>query len=161
MGNVSDFFASVPTDWFIFGAIVIVLTLDSLRSGIGRACSLALAAPLAVFIFSLVDSAAFIGDAEALSAPMTRALIFGICLVLSFLAVRRISDQYIDGGMGQLVHALIASGATAVVLFVTWLAVPEFSDVYQFGPAITNVFAEGFRIWWLLGAYASLVFARG
>lgn len=161
MDVISGTFSSVPTDWFIFGAIVIVLTLDSLRSGIGRACSIALAAPLALFIFSLVDSAAFIGGTDALAAPMTRALIFGICLVLSFLAVRRISDQYIDGGMGQLVHAIIASTATAVVLFVIWLSVPEFSAVYQFGPAITNVFSEGFRIWWLLGAYAGLVFARG
>jgi hypothetical protein len=161
MSGVFSLFTALPVDWLILGGIAVVVALDSLRSGIGRAISLSLALSLALLIFPLVEQTVFIGTLEILQTPAMQAALFGALTAALFLLMRRLGFDYLDSGMGEPVQALLAGAATAVVLICVWLQVPILNDWWTFNTTIQTFFAEQYRLLWLLGAYAVLAFARG
>ncbi len=162
METVTSFFSSVPLDYFILGGIVLFIALDSLRSGIGRACAIAVALPLSMLLYPLLKSAILLGSATFLFAtPISQALTFGGVLVLSYFLARRMGLEFIDGGMGEPIQAIIAGISIAIIFTVIWLQLPALDTLWHFNDQITALFAEKFRLWWLFGAYAALTFARG
>ena len=162
MGTLTSVFHSLPLDWVILGGIVVVIGIDSLRSGVGRACALAAALPIALLLHSLLTKAALIGSLGVLSgSTLAQALTFGGIVLLSYVLVRRMGLEYLDGGMGEPIQAVLAGGAVAILFNIIWLQVPALDTLWHVGPQIQAVFAENFRLWWLLGAYAALAFARG
>ncbi len=162
METVTGLFASVPVDFFILGGIVLVLAVDSMRSGIGRAAALAVALPLGLLLYSLVSKAVVLKDIEFLtSSSLVQAGTLAVIIVLSYLLVRRMGLEYVDGGLGEPVQSTLAAAAVSVIFAVVWLQMPALSDIWQFGPKIETVFSEAFRLPWLIGAYAALAFARG
>jgi hypothetical protein len=160
MGNITAFFTAVPIDYFFLAGIVIFVALDSLRSGIGRAAALSVALPLALLFHALLDNTIAIGGMIPDSA-MIQAVVFGVIVALSYLLVRRMGLEYISGGIGQPVQALIAGVALTVIFLVVWLESPVLEALFQFQPQITAFFNESYRLLWFLGAYAALAFARG
>jgi len=161
MGTITGIVTAVPLDWFILGGLLILLSLDSLRSGIGRAAALAVALPIGYLLYSLVGSAAFVSTMGILASPLSQAITFGVLVILSYFMARRMGLDFIDGGMGEPIQALIASAAAVVILAVIWLQIPALDSVWTFGAQLKAIFAESFRLWWLLGAYVALAFARG
>lgn len=161
MEIITAFFTSVPIDWFILGGILVLVGLDTLRSGIGRACALAVSLPLALFLHSLIDSTAFLGTMGFLSSPSGSVGVFAALLIASYILVRRMGLDYIDGGMGQPVQALLAGVAVTAIFAIVWQELPLLDSLWHFDTQVSAIFAEQFRLFWLLGAYVALAFARG
>lgn len=161
MGNISGFFAAIPLDWFVIGGIMLVFIVDTLRSGLGRVNSVALALPLVLFSYSFFAETMFLKSAPFLSGSTGVAVVLGILFILCFFIVRRMGLEYIDDGMGQPIQALVAGVAIAVIVIVFWMQLPSIQSYFIFGPQIQALFAEQYRLFWLIGAYASLAFARG
>jgi hypothetical protein len=161
METITGFFSSVPLDYFIIGGIILIVAVDSLRSGIGRAAAVSVALTLAFVFHQFLASAAFLGTLPMLSSGIAAAGAVGGLVVLAYFLVRRMGLEYIDGGMGQPIQAAIASLAVTIILIVTWLGIPALTDVWQFNSQIQSLFAESYRLFWLLGAFAALAFARG
>lgn len=161
MGNITGFVSAVPLDYFIVGGIILIIAIDSLRSGIGRAVALSIALTLSIVFHELLSTSAFLGGLPLLSSDAAAAGAIAALVVIAYILVRRMGLEYIDGGMGQPVQAAIASLAVTIVLIVTWLGIPALTDIWQFNTQIQMLFAESYRLFWLLGAFAALAFARG
>jgi len=159
---VTGMFTSIPLDWIILGALVVLIALDSLRSGIGRACAISLALPAALLLFSLSQKTIILKDVDALnSSPLIQLAIFGIIALACYLLARRMALEYIESGTGEPIQALLAGGAATVVLIVVWLQLPMTDSVWHLSDRVQAVFSESYRLVWLLGAYLGLAFARG
>jgi hypothetical protein len=159
---VTSVFSGIPYDWFALGAFLILIALDSLRSGIGRACAIALALPLATVLYALLTKTAFVsGLAILTSSPTAQLVTFGVLALATYLLVRRMALEYIESGTGEPIQALLAGAAATVVIAVIWLQLPMAGEVWQVSGKVQALFAEQFRLLWLLGAYLALAFARG
>ena len=159
---VTGIFSGIPYDWLIFGAMTLVIALDSLRSGIGRASSIALSLPIAGVLYQLLPATVGISSITALSAsPAAAAGTFAVVAVATYLLVRRIALEYIESGVGEPVQALLAGCAATVVIIVVWLYVPVLEPIWQLSDKVHAIFSESYRLIWLFGAYLALSFARG
>lgn len=159
---VTGMFTSIPLDWIILGALIVLIALDSLRSGIGRACAISLALPAALLLFSLSEKTIILKDVNVLtSSPTIQLAVFGVIALACYLLARRMALEYIESGTGEPIQALLAGGAATVVLVVVWLQLPMTDSVWHLSDRVQAVFSESYRLVWLLGAYLGLAFARG
>ena len=157
-----SFFKSIPLDLVVFGGIIIVIALDGLRSGLGRALAISLALPLSLLMYSLVGKAIVISTLTFLFAtPTAEAITFGVIVILMYLLLRRMGFNYIDSGVGEPIQSLLAGAAVAVIFAIVWLQLPILDTFWNFGNNVKAVFSDDFKLWWLLGAYVGLAFARG
>lgn len=161
MEMVSNFFTGVPIDWIVLAGLIFVLTIDSLRSGMGRAASLAIAFPLAAILFSLIGSAAFIGNLGFIDSVTGAAVAFGALVIVAYVFGRRMGIDYMDSGIGQPVQSFLAAVAATAIIVLVWLGLPELHDLWFPEAQLQAIFADAYRLWWLLGAFAILIFARG
>lgn len=160
--SVTGIFTGIPIDWIILGVLGVIVAIDSLRSGIGRACAMALALPVAVLLYSLVEKTAVLGTVSALSStPMAQAITFAVIAVVCYLLVRRMALEYVESGTGEPVQALLAGAAATVVFIIAWQQVPALQSLWHLSPQVSAIFSESYRLIWLLGAYLALAFARG
>lgn len=158
---ITGIFAGIPYDWIGLGLFALFLAFDSLRNGIGRACALSLALPIALFFHTIIDRTIVLKDLPMLDAQgMPAAGIFlGIVLVTYFL-VRRMGVEHMESGIGEPIQSLFAAAAATAVLIVVYLQSP-FMEAWGLSGVLQQFFAEGYRLFWLVGAYAMLAFARG
>ncbi|MFZ2886486.1 MAG: hypothetical protein WA021_01565 [Minisyncoccia bacterium] len=161
VGGITSFFTGLPLDWLLLGGIGIGIALDALRSGVGRAIAVSIALPLAFVLYSLTDQALVFSSLGDSLSTVLGAAIFAVLFVLAYLLVRRMGIDYLDGGMGEPIQALMAGAAVIVVIVCIWLEIPVLNELYQSNGQLVSLFSEKFRFWWLIGAYATLVFARG
>ena len=160
--TVTGIFTGIPYDWLALGGLIVVVALDSLRSGIGRACAIALSLPLASILYALIEQTAFLKDVALLdSSPAAQLATFGVIALVTYLLVRRIALEYIDSGAGEPMQALLAGAAATAVLVIVWLQLPMSGEVWQLSDKVRAIFAEQYRLIWLLGSYLALAFARG
>jgi hypothetical protein len=153
---------AVPFDWFVLGGILVAVALDSLRSGLGRAVAISVALPLAAFVFTLTKDAFILSSTGGMfSSPMVQLGLFAVLAVALYFLLRRMGLEYVDGGHGGPVQALLAGAATAIVFACVWLQMPVLSDWWSFGSQVQAIFAPAFRLWAILVAYGALAFARG
>ena len=156
----SNFFSHIPTDWIVIIAFAILIAFDAVRSGTGRACALALSLPVTLFLISEIPHAKVLsGIASQFGTPTLKAVLFGIVFVVAYILVRRMSAAYRNNN-GASIQAVIAGVATAAVLVVVWLQVPELQSVWHFGAQVQAVFGEAYRFWWVMGAFAALAFVE-
>lgn len=162
LGGISSFFSNLPMGWLILGGLVIVLALDSLRSGVGRAIALSLSLPVAFVLFSLAQKTVILSSVTGLFAnSLTKTAVFAIFVVALYFLIRRMGHDYMDGGMGEPIQSLFAGLSVAIVFVCVWLQLPELKETFALGGQIEMFFGEQFRLWWLLAAYGALAFARG
>lgn len=162
MSSVTGIFTGIPYDWLGLGLFLILVALDSLRSGIGRACAIALALPMATMFYTLLPSTIGIGALSVLNeSPKMQLITFAVLAFMTYLAIRRIALEYIESGTGEPVQALLAGTAASIVLIVVWLILPMTGEIWQLNPKIQAVFAEQYRLIWIFGSYVALAFARG
>ena len=146
----------------MLGGVALILAADSLRSGMGRAAALAVALPLTLVLHSFLKTAVVLGSVSALSgSSMVQAGVFAVLLALSYFMVRRMGLDFLNGGTGQPIQAILVGVAAAAILAIVWLQVPVLSQILPFSGQTKAILAEQFRFWWLLGAYLALAFARG
>jgi hypothetical protein len=158
MDALQGVFQAVALDYVLLCGIAILVALDTLRSGLGRAAALVITLSLAAFLMSLVPDTAFL--ASAISSDVLHAVAFGALIVALYFLTRRMGLEFLSGGMGQPLQAALAGVAVAAVATVVWLSVPALESYWEFGPQLQAIFAEEFRLFWLLGAYAALAVAR-
>lgn len=152
----------IPYDWLVFGGVTLLIALDSLRSGIGRASSIALSLPIAGILYELLSKTVGISSITALTAsPAAQAGTFAVVALASYLLVRRIALEYIESGVGEPIQALLAGCAATVVIIVVWLHVPVLEPIWHLSDKVHALFSESYRLIWLVGAYLALAFARG
>jgi len=159
METVQGLFSTVPLDYVFLGGFALLIALDTLRSGTGRASAIALAFPVAAVLFSYAKEAPFLGS--AISSPMLEAVAFLALGVVLFFGIRRMGLEFVSNGMGQPVQAALAGVAATAVVAVIWMHVPALEAFWEFSPHIQSIFAAEFRLFWLLGAFGALAFARG
>lgn len=159
MDILEGVFKSVPLDYFFLGGIALVLALDAMRSGIGRAAALVVALTSALFFSSLLSDTVFIG--ATIETPILQIVAFVALVAVNYFFLRRMGLEYLSGGIGQPLQSALAGVATAAVCAVIWLSVPGLSDYWEFGNGVRALFSEQFRLLWLLGAFGALAFARG
>lgn len=157
---VTGMFTSLPTDWIILGAAAAFIALDALRSGSGRAMALVVSTPVALLLFSAFKNAAVLASlGTQLTTPLLQAVLFIVLTFAVFLLVRRMSANWISDS-GAPLQALLAGLAATAVLTVTWVSIPAFDALWDFGGQVRNIFGEPYRFWWVLGALATLAFIR-
>lgn len=160
LSGISSFVTSLPLDWFILGGIVIVIALDSLKSGLGRAVAVSLALPIAFVLFELTGQTVFLGSMSGfLKQAFAQALLFIGLFAALYILIRRMEFDAFDSG--QAIPAVIGGISVAVVFICVWLSQPVLSEWWTFNETIQSVFRESFRLPLLLAAYAALAFARG
>lgn len=155
-------FSGIPYDWIALGFLAILIALDSLRSGIGRACAISLALPVSLILYLLIEKTVGLNNIALLdSSPAAKLVTFGVIALGTYLLVRRIALEYVESGRGEPIQALLAGAAATAVLIVVWLQLPMTTEVWGLTGTIQAIFAEQYRFIWLLGSYLALAFARG
>jgi hypothetical protein len=150
-------FGSVTMDWVILLVLGGLAAFDAYRNGTGRACAILLALPPALLLHELLPKGAFIGNITSVSMPIFDAFLFLVLAGGMYMLVRRMDMSY---GTGSLLSGAIAGIAVAGALTVVWLEVPALDAVWHFGEQVRAVFSEGYRLWWLLGAFLAVAFVR-
>ena len=159
-GSILAAVTSGPTDWFIIGAVLVIVIIDALRSGANRASALAFAFPMTLVLVGTIPHAFLIGGlSQHLSTPLLQMALFVVLLVIVFLLSLRILF-FLDGGTGSPLVALIASVAAVAIILTIWLQVPALEVIYKFGPQVRTIFGEAYRFWWMLGALLGLAAVR-
>lgn len=162
MGNqfLSALFAHPPMDVIVFLVVAVILFVDSLRSGTGRAAAVALAAPAAYFLNSALAHAAVLSSIlSSISGALVHAVLFGAIFVFLVIFFHRIMYSYGGSSSGAL-QSLLASLAATAVLIVVWLQIPSLATVWHFGAVFQSLFGTLYAFWWIAAAYILLAFVR-
>lgn len=161
LSAAQGFFNSFPIHWFFLGGFFVIIVLDSLRSGTGRATALALALPFAAFLSNLIPTTAFIKDQIFIAQGRGPLVVFVTLFVIMYMLMRRMGLEHFESGRGEPIQSLLAATAVSAALIVTWMYTPALSNLWALGEPFTSLFAEPYRVFWLLGSYLALAFARG
>ncbi len=152
---------SFPIHWFILGGFFVIIVLDSLRSGTARATALAVALPFAAFLSTLIPITAFIKDQAFIAQGRGPIVLFVALFVIIYMLMRRMGLEHFESGRGEPIQSLLAATAVSSVLILTWVHTPSLNALWSLGEPFTGLFAEPYRLFWLLGAFLGLAFARG
>lgn len=152
----------ISADWLIIAILVIVFTVDALRSGSGRAAALALSLPIASVFFSGLSKTALVAPLfAATQSPLSQAIIFVLLSVGLYLILNRIMPRYDDISSWSPLLGVLAGVAAAIAILVTWVHLPFLAAIWQFHAPIPFLFDDPFRLWWLLASFLALAFVRG
>jgi hypothetical protein len=146
-------------DIIIFFILFLVVAIDTWRSGSSRLVGLAFALPLSLLLFSTLSSAFFIGTIAGHASGVLGACIFGLIFLITYAASYHIIGSF-SSDDGSLPKAFLTGIIGAVLVTVFWQYVPELHALWQGSGVFASVFGEHFRWWWIVGAYAALVYVR-
>jgi hypothetical protein len=160
MDAVSGLFSFIPVDWIVIISFAILIGFDAMRSGMGRACALALSLPATMLLITALPKAGILSNfTEQFTSSSFRAAVFGIVLIASYFLVRKITASH-RNNRREITQSLVAGASTVAVMVVVWLQIPELQAIWQFGPQVQMVFGEAYRFWLVIGAYTALAFVR-
>lgn len=150
----------LPLDAVILFSITLLFTIDTVRSGATRATSIAISAPLAVFLYSILPHTFFVGPfMEKLATPYLQAGVLGVLFVALFILIYRMMFGAGSGNI-SVTFALIATLATVSAVLAVWLQVPALQSIWHFGPYVQTIFGQTYTLYWLVLAYVLLAFIR-
>jgi hypothetical protein len=158
MESIMGYFPGSPIDWIVLGGIFVVVVIDSLHSGVGRAVAASMAMPLAHIHYLLVEKTVTIGTLPILQSPVAKTVIFALFFFTLYFLVRRTNAEYLTDFSGPI-RVILAGTATAIIFLIIWLMEPALNQWWMPNEVIHAVFAEKFHLFWLLGAYAALSYA--
>jgi hypothetical protein len=157
--SITGFFAHISFDWIFLAGIGLLAFLDAMRGGSARAVALGISFPLTYILVALMPGAQLMGNIEAqFSSSLARGALCAIVLVLCFLLLYRITDNF--GSEGGFLQSFAAAFGLAVLVALFWGLIPGFAALYEPSAQIQGIFAEAYRFWWFLVALAALAFAR-
>jgi|GEM_PF-650248 hypothetical protein len=160
-GTLATSISHISIDWFIFAALIVLLTIDALRSGSGRTAAIALALPAAGLFFEGLSKTAVIGQLVATAAsPLAQAILFIALVVGLYFVINRMMPHY-DDISGSPLLGVLSGLATAVAIMATWVHLPFLAAIWHFGGPTVHLFDDPFRLWWLLASFLALAFVRG
>lgn len=149
-----------PVDWLILLFVFVVILIDALRSGTGRAAALSVALPLTIFVSDIAHHATILGTilAKFSTQPM-QATIFGVLFCVVFFLTYRIMYAW-GGAVVPPTVAIVGSLSATIIALVMWLQVPALQLVWNFGPTIQSLFGTGYAFWWLISGFLLMAFVR-
>ncbi len=157
---ITGIFGHIATDWIVLIVIVLVVAVDSMRSGSSRAIALSIALPITAAIFPWLGSTAVIGAiAKQMSTPSMQAMLFAALLILIVFIVYRMVRTY--GASERPLQALLTGVATAAVVAVVWMRVPVLMALWHPTAQSTAVFGAAYGLLWLVAALFTLALSRG
>lgn len=151
-----------PIDWVIFLVIAIILLVDSLRSGTGRASAVALAAPASYFLYTELELGKTFILSQLTSSLNTTVLQAGLLagiFVLTFFLFHRIMYSF-GGSSASPLQSILSSLSATVVLIVMWVHVPVLESVWHFSSQFQSAFGATYAFLWVVVAYLALAFVR-
>jgi hypothetical protein len=151
----------IPFGWIVVVILLLILTVDAMRSGAAHVAILAIAAPIALFFFSLIPHTFLVGGAitPLLAIPYVMAGIFVVLFIAAFLLSNRMTATF-GGSSGGLLNSLLAGMSGTIVLLVMWVQVPVLLALWNPGDQIHAVFGLPYALIWFLGVYLVLAFVR-
>ena len=153
---VTNNLSSLPLDAIVIGVFTLVIVIASLKWGTQVAAALAFSAPLAVFTFNAVPHTAYIsGFVGAFSAGLAAAGLFCALFVAFWLLAFRVIGSYGMTGAYPM-QACLGGIAAATVVLVFWFQIPALDTLWHFGSQVQALFAEGYRLFWLIPAFLTL-----
>lgn len=160
MHALGTFIASIPTDWFVIGALFAAAAIDTWRSGSGRVATVVCAFPIALFFVGAASQAVFLsGFSKTLSASPMHLIFFALVFAAIYAVLDRVmSPAGYDGHL--TVSALIAGLVGVVVVLGFWMQIPETTALWHFSAPVRAVFGGGWSFWWIVGGYSGLVYLR-
>jgi hypothetical protein len=159
IASTTESLTHLPIDAVLLIIVALIGAFDGYQSGASRVASLSMALLVAAALLPLTTHAAFLA-AFFMSLSHGDSIVFAVLLVASYFLIRRMTESYGYGISGILSALLGGLGFVAVALSI-WLATPALASLWVFQPGIQAVFAEGFRLYWILAGLAALAFARG
>lgn len=158
--SIVDFLVRLPVDVVILLSFTLLIAIDALRSGAGRATVLAIAFPLTAFLYGMLSHVFFLGPfMEKLTIPHAHAGMLGVLFIITFFLVYRMMFSVGTGSIA-FSFSLLAGIAAVIAVLVVWLQVPALGDVWHFGPSVQMVFGQAYALYWLLVSYLLLAFIR-
>ncbi len=161
LSAVQGFLDALPIHWFFIGGFFVLVVLDSLRSGTARATALAVALPFASFVSALIPQTAFLKDQAFISQGYGPLIIYGFLFLVFYMLLRRMGLEHFESGIGEPIQSLLAALAVSAVLILVWVHTPALPAFWGLGEPFSSFFAEPYRLFWLVGSYLALAFARG
>lgn len=156
-----DFAASIAhisTDWVILAALFGLGAFDGYQSGASRAATAAIALVLSVSLVSLVPHTALLQSLPAI--PHREAILIGLIFAGLYVLIRRITESF-GTGMGGIISTILGGVGIVAVMFALWIGTPALVDLWNFGAPFQDLFAESYRLFWILGGIVALSLARG
>lgn len=164
MASTSAIFSTlshISADWIIIALLIVVFTVDALRSGSGRTAAVALSLPIASVFFSGLSKTAIIAPLFAAAAsPLAQGILFVALVVGLYLVINRMMPRYDDISRSPLL-GVVAGLAVAIAILATWVHLPFLQSIWQFHAPIPFLFDDPFRLWWILASFLALAFVRG
>ncbi len=136
---------------------MLFFTFDALRAGASRVTALSIALPIAYLLSESISATALLGDLVTKSAAIQTGFFIALTVAL-FVAFYRIVDTGSDSA--PPLQALLTGVAGTAACMVVFLQLPVTTLPWTFGESCSVIFGEGYRLFWLLGAYFALAIAR-
>ncbi|HUO50754.1 MAG TPA: hypothetical protein VMU25_04300 [Candidatus Paceibacterota bacterium] len=147
----------IPTDWIIIACAFILIAADALRGGSMRAASIALALPIALYLFSSIPQTFFLGNfAKQLSNPYAQAGMFAFLAAIIFICIHQMILTFDISS--SFTSSAISALAAVILILVVWVQLPALGQIWHFGPLIQSIFGEQYRAFWIVGSYLALAF---
>ncbi len=156
MDAISSWFTSVPLDWFIPVICAVLITLDALRGSTARAAALALALPSASLLAGFVSNTAYFSGVAS-GSPMVQGGVFLALVIALFVLSYRMMGFSDNSGPLQ---ALLAGLGTTLIAVSIWTSSESLQSLWEFGPSISAVFSDSYRLMWILAGLVLVGFAR-
>jgi hypothetical protein len=141
-------------DWILIAVFLIAMIGISLRAGTRIALALALALPVTSMALTALPHTALVSALAGQSL-----VIFVVTFVVFYVLVFRIISPSMGSGASPL-EGILAGLAATIIALVFWLEISGLGALWHFGPQVQALFAPAYRLWWLLGSYIALAFAR-
>jgi hypothetical protein len=157
---VTGIFSGVPVEWLVLGLCLIILTGLTMMQGSVYTTALALALPVVSVLYGGITHTAILGTiSKQFSSSVEQAVLLAILTAVIYVCMYRICATF-DHSAGFFVSLICAVAAT-IVLIIVWVQIPLLESFWQLGPTVQTIFGDGYRLFWLIGAYLALAFARG
>lgn len=122
-----------------------------------RAASLALALPIALYIFGAIPQTYFLGDfAKQLANPYAQAGIFALLAAIIFTCIHQMILTF--DVSSSFTSSAVSGLAAVIMILVVWVQLPALEQIWHFGPQIHAIFGASYRVFWIVASYLALAF---
>ncbi len=151
----------IPFGWIVFVLLVLLLTIDAMRSGAAHASIIAITSPVSLFLFSLIPHTFLLESVIApfLASTYVMAGILVVIFIAVFLLTNRMTATF-GGSSGGLMNSFLAGISGTIALIVMWLQIPALVALWNPGNQIHAIFGLPYALLWFLGVFIILAFVR-
>lgn len=159
IASTTESVTHLPIDAVLLIAVGLLGALDGYQSGASRVASASISLLVAATLLPIASKAAFLASFFT-SLPHGDSIVLGVLFVAGYFLIRRMTESY-GYGVSGIVSAILGGLGFAVIVACLWVATPALSSLWPLQSSMQALFAEAYRLYWILGGLAALAFARG